>query len=367
MKLKRWYIMGITIHYRGRIRDINLIDEFCDELIDIAKTMDWKSSDLIYDEEDKIKGVSVTPHKDSESLSFFFNIEDGCLRNIMNVITKEPYNPKELEWDFIKTQFAPPEVHVTVVKLLQYIKEKYMPDLEVVDEGDYWETGDENVLRNKLKFLGDKIDAFGKALNSISKKDIKEITESDDESMPEKFEKIIRKIFLDGEIKEIIIHKNPNSNIPPEIEDAFIKQVEAFENAPDTTHFAELLKQGVFMPEPDNLDDKQLHEKLWEVINILAEMRVFLNNTNHLSDRELYTYLLHDSLQEFTQILPPEMELNCHIDICGSGSDEDIDIYYKYYANEKDKKYWTKDFPDYKMPEHEEPLYDRDEKLPRSE
>ena len=358
--------MGITIHYRGRIRDINLIDEFCDELIDIAKTMDWKSSDMIYDEDDKIKGVSVTPHNDSESLSFFFNIEDGCLRNIMNVITKEPYNPNELEWDFIKTQFAPPVVHVTVVKLLQYIKRKYILNLEVIDEGDYWETGNENVLREKLKFLDDKIDAFGKALNSISEDDIKEITESDEESMPKKFEKIIRKIFLDGEIKEITIHKNPDSDVPPEIEDAFLKQIEAFENAPDTTHFAELLKCGVFMPEPDELDDNQLHEKLWEVINKLSEMRVYFDNTNHLSDRELYTYLLHDSLQEFTETFPPEMKINCHIDICGYDGGEDIDIYNKYYANEEDREYWMEKFPDYKMPDHEYPPFDRDKKLPRS-
>ena len=359
--------MGITIHYKGNISNVNLIDEFCDELIDIAETMDWKASEKIFDEEDKIKGVSVTPHKDSESLSFFFNIEDGGLRNIMNVIMKDPYNPEEPEWDFIKTQFAPPEVHVTVIKLLQYIKKKYMPDLEVVDEGDYWETGDEKLLAGKLKFLGDKIDAFGKALNSISKEDIKEITESDDESMPEKFEKIIRKIFLDGEIKEITIHKNPNSNIPPEIEDQFLKQIEAFENAPDTTHFAELLKRGVFMPEQDELDDKQLHEKLWEVINKLAEMRVYLESTNHLSDRELYSHLLRNSLQEFTQILPPEMGFNSHIDICGSGSEEDINVFYKYYANEKEREWWMKDFPDYKMPEHEDLLFDRDKNLPRSE
>ncbi len=41
--------------------------------------------------------------------------------------------------------------------------------------------------------------------------------------MPEKFEKIIRKIFSDGEIKEITIHKNPDSDVPPEIEDMFLK------------------------------------------------------------------------------------------------------------------------------------------------
>ena len=67
-------------------------------------------------------------------------------------------------------------------------------------------------------------------------------------------------------------------------------------------------------------------------------MRVYLDSTNHLSDRELYTYLLHDSLQEWSHTFPPEMGYNCHIDLCGSGSNEDIDIHYKYYADEKDRK-----------------------------
>lgn len=342
--------MGITIHYKGKIRKMNLIDELCDELIDIAKTMNWKSSDLIFDKEDKIKGVSIILHEKSESLDFFFNIDDGGLRNIMNVITKEAYNPNEPEWAFIKTQFAPPEVHATVVKLLKYIKKKYIPNLKVNDEGDYWETGDIKILKEKLKFLSNKIDLCAKTF----------------ESMPLKFDKILKKINIKGKEKEITIHRNKDSKLPQEFEDLFLKQMEAFENAPDTIHFAELLKRGVYMPEPEELNDEQLHEKLWEVINELAKMRVFLDNTNHLSDRELYSQLLKNTLQEWTQDLPPELEMNCHIDVCSSGIDDYKDVYYKYYADEEERKSWKNEEPDYEMPEHEDPAFDRDRFLPQA-
>lgn len=36
----------------------------------------------------------------------------------------------------------------------------------------------------------------------------------------------------------------------------------------------------------------------------------------------------------------------------------------KYYADEETRRQWKNDFPDYEMPEHEDPPYDRDRLLP---
>jgi hypothetical protein len=52
------------------------------------------------------------------------------------------------------------------------------------------------------------------------------------------------------------------------------------------------------------------------------------------------------------------------IDLIGSGSEEDIYLWMKYYADEETRRQWKSDFPDYEMPEHEDPPYDRDRHLP---
>ena len=34
--------MGITIHYRGSIKDRSVIDQLQQEMVDVCKSMDWK-------------------------------------------------------------------------------------------------------------------------------------------------------------------------------------------------------------------------------------------------------------------------------------------------------------------------------------
>ena len=78
---------------------------------------------------------------------------------------------------------------------------------------------------------------------------------------------------------------------PPETAAQFWMSVTAYEQAPWTTHFQELVDAGVELPVPESIDDRQLATKLSEVTDGLARMRVFLSQTDHLSDHELYTLL----------------------------------------------------------------------------
>jgi hypothetical protein len=152
---------------------------------------------------------------------------------------------------------------------------------------------------------------------------------------------------------------------PPEIAEQFWSNVLAFESAEETCHFIQLEEQGIALPPPEALTDEELTKKLWEVIHVLARMNVFLSQTDHWSDRELYEHMWHETLREITMELPPDSGWTHHIDFLSSGSDEDNELYLKYYADEEWREHWRRDFPDDVIPPHVDPPYDRDCKLPK--
>jgi len=152
---------------------------------------------------------------------------------------------------------------------------------------------------------------------------------------------------------------------PAETEEAFWQQLVDYEEAPWTTHFQELEKAGVSLSPPDSLKDKELTAKLWEVIQKLALLHVFIQETDHLSDRELYTRLWTDSLREETKALPMAANSAYHLQMLGSGSEEDNLLYLKYYADDASRQQWQEEFPGDPIPGHEDPPYDRDRVLPK--
>ena len=149
-----------------------------------------------------------------------------------------------------------------------------------------------------------------------------------------------------------------------ELPQASREYVLAYEEAERITSFDLLVQGGVALPAPEKLDDRQLNAKLWEVIRGLALLRTFLYNTNHLSDRELYEELWHEELRVENPDMPIDENSACHIDLVGSGSEEDSELYLRYYADEEDRNEWAKDWPNDIIPAHETPPYDRDRYLP---
>jgi len=150
-----------------------------------------------------------------------------------------------------------------------------------------------------------------------------------------------------------------------EVQEQLKKTVGAFEQAKWSQQFQVLLELGITLPPPDKLADAELNIKLREVINALALMGAYLEHTDHLSDRELYILLWGDILLEETVIPSPGVTMVYHIDLIGSGSEEDNNIFLKYYADEDERTLWVQDFPDKQLPSRELLPYDRDRQLPK--
>ncbi len=158
-----------------------------------------------------------------------------------------------------------------------------------------------------------------------------------------------------------------SGDCPTKVREQFQKSVDAFEQAKWSPSFQVLVESGIPLPPPGELADAELNAKLWEVINALALMGAYLEHTDHLSDRELYTLLWGDVLLEEMVIQSPIVTLTCHIDLIGSGSEEDNNIYLKYYADEDDRTLWAKEFSDEPVPGRERLPFDRDRQLPKAD
>jgi hypothetical protein len=156
---------------------------------------------------------------------------------------------------------------------------------------------------------------------------------------------------------------------PPELIEQFWANVVEFERAPWTSEFELLSRDGVELPDPLEADDATVTERLWAAVHAMARRRTYLSNTDHLSDRELYTLLWEEIWHERTKDVPhvtgdPDDKPRgcCHIDIVSSGSEEDLQLFLRYYADEQEREMWAKDFP---LPPREKPPYDRDRHLPQ--
>jgi hypothetical protein len=133
--------MGLTFHYSGRIRDYQQLDSLIEEVADLAKGLNWEHTIL---DDDQIKGIIVSA-PESEPLWFTFT-PDGKTCDVVNLQYSDPSEPF-YSLCHTKTQFAGPEVHMAMIRMLRHISDKYFAEIEVSDEGEYWEKGDEENLR----------------------------------------------------------------------------------------------------------------------------------------------------------------------------------------------------------------------------
>jgi hypothetical protein len=146
--------------------------------------------------------------------------------------------------------------------------------------------------------------------------------------------------------------------------DEYARKMDLFMDGPTTTQFQQLLDAGIQLPEPETIADADIRTKLWEVIAGMEKLRAFLHQTNHLSDRELYSKLWHEVLRVDTPAID-EVGFSSEIHLLHLGEDDaDTKLYFKYYAGEEERDIWAPDLSADLMPPREEPPFHRDDLLP---
>ncbi len=173
--------MGLSIHYQGRFGSQASLAEMIEEVKDIAEIYHWQYT--IYEQQfpsnkfdtdcynENIFGISFTP-PESESICLCF-LSNGRMSSIANLkcfgnSTREDYQ-KYLYMISTKTQFAGSAVHKLIIHLLKYINEKYLQEFELIDEGHYWETGDEKLLHETFKEYDSLLDSVEDAVKNVPK------------------------------------------------------------------------------------------------------------------------------------------------------------------------------------------------------
>jgi hypothetical protein len=138
--------------------------------------------------------------------------------------------------------------------------------------------------------------------------------------------------YLDESIWEIDFR-----SLPTAAENRFLESMLAWELAP-LVPVARWFDPPLAMQPACTLDDEQVRERLWEVIDRLYEKRIVLDFTDHLSDRELYALIRRDILPApLKQVDLPDNFT--HWD-CSSAGDDDASVWLMYYASDDEREEW---------------------------
>jgi hypothetical protein len=140
--------------------------------------------------------------------------------------------------------------------------------------------------------------------------------------------------------------------------------IDPIDTSSGVTGFEQLRRDGVHVRPPGDIRPDQIRGFLWELIYALAAQNAFLLQTNHLEDAELYAWLHDRWLARSSSPAQWARRSVEHIDILGTGTEADNEIWLRYYADEVSRDIWARDFPEEPLPPCEAAPFDRDRWLP---
>jgi hypothetical protein len=161
------HTMGVTVYYRGCLDDLDRVEDFEDRVLDLAFNLGgeariWRS---VADDQSgrMVRGVTLDLYPGQETISLLISPE-GWLIGLLEIEQAEMGEIDQPPWCFVKTQFGAIEGHVVLVELLAALKQHFISNLEIRDDGQYWPDRDLTTLRQKFATVQAAIDGLAEGL-----------------------------------------------------------------------------------------------------------------------------------------------------------------------------------------------------------
>jgi hypothetical protein len=170
--------MGLSFHYSGRIANPTSLSELIEEIEDIVKVYDWKY--FVFDRKfpdntigkddynQSIYGICFTPPNcETIDVCFLSNGKMSSLSHLKFYGKTDMQDEREYLYMLsVKTQYAGIELHMFIIQLFRYLNTKYFADFKISDEGQYWETNDETVLKTIFNKYNELVNGFVSAIET---------------------------------------------------------------------------------------------------------------------------------------------------------------------------------------------------------
>ena len=168
--------MGLSFHYKGALKNPTLLKKMIEEVADISQANQWKFH--VFEEAFPNHAFTVDSYTDSIYGICFSppNCEVVCLTFLSNgkmcafynfEPSKVSINEPDDNYLSVKTQFAGPEIHKQLINIFDYINKKYFENFDLTDEGNYWETKNDQLLKDTFEKYTNLINGFDSLLDNI--------------------------------------------------------------------------------------------------------------------------------------------------------------------------------------------------------
>ncbi|MEQ8763782.1 MAG: hypothetical protein RL885_07640 [Planctomycetota bacterium] len=157
-----------------------------------------------------------------------------------------------------------------------------------------------------------------------------------------------------------------NTDIRPDPDD-----LRRWHRTPDVSGHEILKRADIDVPPDSELSDREIDQRLWQIVHHLATRGIYFSSTDHLSNRQLYRLLrgevLHDAFKDPDRL--PEDLVNRpgapvnFLDLGFGTSPESIDRWIAYYAPDTERQELIREGFD--IPPRRKLPFDRDRHLPK--